>query len=305
MMLSIIIPVYNGEKTVSLLFERINSFCINQNLSCEVIFVWDFGPDKSWEVISELKKQNSSKVRSIRLSRNFGQHNALICGIKYARGDFIITMDEDLQHNPDDIINLLNKQLENDYDLIYGKHTTLKHAWFRRITSVMLKKLIYIGIPDLHPDYSAFRLIKADIAKKCLEMNNSYTFLDGYLSWVTTHTASVEIPHSERAYGQSSYTIKKLYNHALNIFFTFSNTPVRLITIMSFVIFIFSALYSIYLIIRKIFFDDLISGYASTMVIIGFGIGLIVFSLGIIGEYIYRINLKTTKRPSFNEKEVL
>ena len=301
---SIIIPVYNGEQTLVALNQRLHRF-FEQKSFFEVIFVYDCGKDNSWEVLLEIKKNFPDTVKLIRLSRNFGQHNALICGFEYAKADFIITMDEDLQHAPEDIQILITKQQENDYDVVYGKYETRKHSGFRNLGSSLLKKIIDIGIPDIHPDYSAFRLIKSGVAKTCIKMRNSYTFLDGYLSWVTTHCGSCIVSHHERQGGVSAYTLSKLVNHTINIFVTFSNLPIRFLTKMSFVVLFVMSLYSTYVVIRKLVFDDFAMGYPSLVIIIGFGIGLIMLALGIIGEYIYRINLKTTQRPNYNIDKIV
>lgn len=296
MLLSFIVPVYHGEQTIAPLPERIKSFCQSKHYAFEVIFVWDCGPDRSWDIIQTLKNQNPETVKGIRLSRNSGQHNAIICGFEYAKGDFIVTMDEDLQHAPEDIQLLIDKQKEEDYDVVYGKYETRKHSPFRNIGSTILKKIIEIGIPDIHPDYSAFRLIKTSIAKATVDMRNSYTFLDGYISWISTHCASCIVSHAERQAGVSSYTFRKLVNHTINIFVTFSNFPVRFLSKLSIAVLVFMSLYSSYVVFRKLVFNDLSMGFPTLVIMIGFGIGLIMLSLGIIGEYIYQINLKTTKR---------
>jgi polyisoprenyl-phosphate glycosyltransferase len=298
-MYSVVVPVYNGEKTVSRLFEETNDFFQKIQISFELIFVHDCGLDNSWEELSKIKNLYPEKVKIIKLTRNFGQHNAIICGIEYAHGDFIITMDEDLQHNPFDIQRLIDKQVENDFDVVYGKYEERKHSFIRNIGSSTLKKLISKGIPDIHPDYSAFRLIKADIAKSLINMRNSYTFLDGYISWVTTHCASCIVSHSERQGGVSSYTFQKLINHTINIFVTFSNYPLKLLVKTSFLIFILNILFSVYIITRKLIFNDFAMGYPSMIIAIGFGVALIMLSIGVIGEYIYRINLKTTRKPNY------
>ena len=301
---SIIIPVYNGEQTLVALNQKLHNF-FEKKSTFEIIFVYDCGKDNSWEVLLEIKKDFSDTVKLIRLSRNFGQHNALICGFEYAKGDFIITMDEDLQHAPEDIQILIEKQQEKDFDVVYGKYETRKHTVFRNLTSSILKKIIEIGIPDIHPDYTAFRLIKSQVAKTCVDMRNSYTFLDGYLSWVTTHCDSCVVSHHERQGGVSAYTLSKLINHTINIFVTFSNLPIRFLTKMSFVVLFLMSLYSAYVVFRKLIFDDFAMGYPSLVIIIGFGIGLIMLALGIIGEYIYRINLKTTQRPNYNIDKII
>lgn len=300
---SVIIPVFSGELTLTELNKQLHSFFIKNELDYELIYVYDCGKDNSWNILQEIKKEYNN-IRTIRLFRNFGQHNAIICGIKYSSGDFIVTIDEDLQQNPKDIFKLVEKQKEGDYDVVYGKYDEPKHAFFRNITSILLKNLLSVSMPDMHKDYSAFRLIKINIAKKTLEMNNSYTFLDGYLSWLTRNVSSVEVAHFERYAGVSSYNFKKLLHHTINILFTFSKLPIRILSTVSFIVFFSFGLYATYLFIRKIIFNDLITGYSSTMIILGMGIGLILFGLGIIGEYLYRINLKVTKNLNFFEEEI-
>jgi glycosyltransferase involved in cell wall biosynthesis len=298
-MYSVIVPVYNGEKTIAKLFEKTNEFFQIIKSDFEMIFVNDCGPDNSWEELNKIKSLFPQKVKLIKLSRNFGQHNAIICGIEFAVGDFIITMDEDLQHDPFDIQKLIDKQLESDFDVVYGNYEERKHSIVRNIGSSILKKMISKGIPDIHSDYSAYRLIKADIAKSLINMRNSYTFLDGYISWVTTHCASCIVSHSERQGGVSSYTFQKLINHTINIFVTFSNYPLKLLIKTSLIIFILNIFFSVYIISRKFIYDDLAMGYPSLIISIGFGVALIMLSIGVIGEYIYRINLKTTRKPNY------
>ena len=305
MKLSFIIPVYNGEHTVKPLFQEINKASEKYLYQYEVLFVWDCGPDNSWDKIIEIKNEFPTKVVAIKLSRNFGQHNAIICGFSKASGDFMVTMDEDLQHNPDDINLLIKKQKEKDYDVVYGHYPIRQHNRFRNLTSKILKKLLEIGIPELNKNYSAYRLIKREIALSTLEMQNSYTFLDGYLSWITTDINSVEVSHSPRLEGKSSYNLKKLISHSINIFITFSNLPLKLVTYLSFIFFGFTFGYSLFILIQKIFFNNLIPGFASIIVLLGIGIGSILFGVAVLGEYIHRINLKTTKRPNYNIKHIL
>jgi glycosyltransferase involved in cell wall biosynthesis len=299
MYLSFIIPVYNGEQTVQPLFERIKKACKTYNYKFEVVFVWDCGPDKSWEKIMELKTKFPSEVKAIRLSRNFGQHNAIICGFANAQGDFMVTMDEDLQHNPDQVNLLVEKQKVGDYDVVYGYSPELKHNGFRNLTSRVLKKLLEFGMPDLNKDYSAYRIIKRNIAFATCEMQNSYTFLDGYLSWITTNIGSVQISHNIRQAGESSYTLNKLIKHSINIFVTFSDLPLKMVTYSSFIFLTFSIIFSGLTLYKKIMLKVIVPGYSSTIILISLGFGLILFALGIIGEYIHRINQKTTKRPNY------
>lgn len=303
--ISIIIPVYHGEATIAPLFEKIKEACEKHTYSYEVLFIWDCGPDQSWQQIQLLKNSYPDHIMAIHLSRNFGQHNAIICGFEHASGDFIVTMDEDLQHDPSEIQKLIEKQKSGDFDVVYGKYAQRKHNSFRNITSRTLKKMLEIGIPELHKDYSAYRLIKKETAKACINMQNSYTFLDGYISWITTNVSSVEVTHSTRQAGESSYTLKKLIAHSINIFVTFSSLPIKIVTWLSLSFFAFTFFYTIYTLIQKLFFKSLIPGYTSIMVLLGFGIGAILFGISVLGEYIHRINLKTTKRPNYSVKQIL
>lgn len=302
---SVIVPVYQGQDTLGPLNDHIRTFFIAAGLSYELILVYDCGPDNSWAVIEELCRQGKGTVKGIRLARNFGQHNALICGFRHAKGQFIITMDEDLQHRPQDIGLLIARQAEGDFDLVYGRYETLQHSGFRNITSRAMKKLLELGLPGLHPDYTAFRLIKGKIARYCLDMQNSYTFLDGYLTWITHDVSSVAVVHQERLAGQSSYTVSKLIEHSVNIFVTFSDLPVRLLSFTGVSVFVITSLYSVYILLRKLLYNNLSSGFPTIIITIGLGIGLLLLGMGILGEYIHRINLKTTRRPNFVEAELI
>ena len=295
---SIVVPVFRATTTLVQLAKQLEKF----DFVCEIIFVFDNGNPNSWQTIKTLCDENL-KVKGISLSRNFGQHNATICGIENAIGDFVITMDEDFQHNPNDISTLIEKQIKINCDVVYGTYEELNHSLFRNLTSKILKKLLVFGIPELHQDYSSYRLIKKDIAKKMVEMKNSYTFLDGYITWITSEVTSVKISHNHSQSGKSSYTIKKLIEHSINIFVTFSSLPIRLLTHLSFIFFTLSFFYSTYIVISALTIVDYEAGFPTIVSMLGFGFGSLLLGLGIIGEYIQRINLKTTNRPNYSVKD--
>lgn len=299
---SIIIPLFRAfvENLESLLVgisqTKIRGF--------EIILVFDGGRQETLNSARQIAIKNKD-VKLVVLSKNFGQHNAIICGIEHATGDWIITMDEDLQHDPGEIPKLLEKQKEGNFDLVYGKYHELSHNWFRNSTSLLLKKLLKIGIPDLHPDFTAYRLIRVEVAKKMVGMNNSYTFLDGYLSWITNSVASTEITHTQSKAGASSYSIKKLIEHSINIFVTFSNLPIRILSFSAFFFILFSFSYSLYIIISSFTNANYQAGFPTFIAFLGFGFGLVLFGLGLVGEYIARINYKTTNRPNYSVKEII
>jgi len=296
--LSIIIPVYRGELTLPVLVEKIH-LDLKDKFSFEIIPVWDCGPDNSWSVIQNLAKKYPDSVKPLSLTRNYGQHNAIIAGISQATGDYIVTMDEDLQHDPADIIPMLAKQHETSCDVVYGNPVMRKHAFWRNTTSNLLKLALRYALPALPSYYSAFRLIRKDIAGQLQYMRSSYTFLDGYLSWITSSFAECPVEHHERFAGKSGYTFKKLLSHTITIFVTFSNLPLRLLTALSILIFGCASCYAMYVLWGTLFKDHYSPGFPSIIIAISMGIGLVLGALGIIGEYIYQINQKTTRRPGY------
>lgn len=295
---AVVVPVYRGEESLPLLYQEIKAFFEGTNLSFELILVHDCGPDNSWAVMKKLAAQDA-RVRPFQLSRNFGQHNAIICGFAQVRSPWIITMDEDLQQRPADISALIAEQKKGNFDLVYGYFEERQHNGFRNLTSWLMQRSLSLAIPELHPHYSPFRLVRSDMAKACLQMNNSYTFLDGYLSWITQQVSSVRVSHQPRQAGESGYTLRKLLNHSINILITFSDLPIRLLSGISIIIFILSSVYSLYILLRKLILNDIIPGYSSLVIILGFGLSLILLGIGILGEYIHRINQRSSRRPNF------
>lgn len=303
---SVVVPVFQGQDTLRPLAKQLQAFFTGGGYSYELIFVHDSGQVAAWNVVLQLRQElGPNTVKAIRLSRNFGQHNALLCGFGHANGRFIITLDEDLQHAPSDIARLINRQAESGFDVVYGCYAAQQHSSWRNLTSRLLRHMLRLSIPELHPDYSAFRLVKTEVARHCLAMRNSYTFLDGYLTWVTSSVGSVPVTHQPRPAGRSSYTLGRLVRHSVNIFVTFSDVPVRLLSYASLLVFALTSIYSGYILLRKLLFNDLLPGFASLIIAIGFGVGLLLLGMGVLGEYIHRINLKTTRRPDFIEAETL
>ncbi len=292
---SVLIPIFRVNRS---LFELYDKVCLSLiEYQFEIILVYDCGSPVSLEVCKEL--ESNENVRLIKLTRNFGQHNAIIAGIKIAKGNWIITMDEDLQHDPADILNLIKEQKLSQAKVVYGDYPERKHNVFRNTTSSLMKGVLKIGIPELYPHYSAFRLIDMRIAKHLVEMNNSYTFLDGYLSWITNNFSHVVVSHNESQSGESSYTIRKLLKHSVNIFVTFSSLPIRILTFISSLLFCLSVSYAIWIIISSYTIANYQTGFPTLVVLLGLGFGFVIFGMAVIGEYIYRINLKATKRPNF------
>ncbi|AFL85062.1 glycosyl transferase [Belliella baltica DSM 15883] len=299
---SIVIPVFRATASLEVIYLKSKELLGKQ--FSKLILVFDQGKVDSWNKIEELANRYPDII-GIQLNRNFGQHNATICGFQYVDSEYLITMDEDLEHHPTDILKLIIKQKEENADIVYAHLLNRSHNSFRNITSKILNTLLKLGMPELHPHYSGFRLIRTDVAKGVLEMRSSYTFLDGYLTWVTTNVVSVDVEHGRSQSGRSSYKLKDLIRHFINIFVTFSSLPIRLLTSLSFLLFALSSTYAVVIIFNTLMYDTYAAGFPTLITMLGFGFGAILLGLGIIGEYIQRINLKTTHRPVFIVKNTL
>jgi len=218
---SVVVPVFNGEKTIEELYERIKKV-LSGRFSYEVIFVHDCGSVGSREIIGKIEKEYPENVKGLYLKSNVGQHRAILEGIRIAEGDFVVTMDEDLQHDPAYIPLLKEKQAEGGYDVVYAKFRKLKHPGMRVLLSELLRDILRRIIPGLFPHYSSYRLIRKEIAQKMLALNSRYVFIDGYLAKLTERFGYIEADHHRRADGQSSYSYLKLIRHAVLIAVNYS-----------------------------------------------------------------------------------
>ena len=288
--ISVIIPVYNGGKTIPELFRRLKEE-LEHNYIYEIIYVYDCGRDNSWSVITDIIKNNPGKVKGFRLSRNYGQHNAILYGIKEARGDFIITLDEDLQHDPSLIRKLTEKQKEGNFDVVYARFRKLKHPGLRIGTSELLRRILKRIVHRLYPGYSPFRLIKNEIAKKIIFLKNSYTFIDGYIGMVTENIGDIDAEHFRRADGVSSYSYFKLFRHAIMIAIAYSPLKKWILT---------SALIFNSLSVILFFVYGFITDYSSIRLLgILIGIpGIILLLCGLFAEAVHYRGMKTNLMPA-------
>src|SRR5262245_56770656 len=189
---SVVIPVYRSARTLPELHRRIVEVLGQGGIEFEIIFVDDCGGDGSWSLIQSLARADA-RVRGILLSRNFGQHAATICGIARANGNWIVTLDDDLEQLPESICLLLAKANEG-YALVYGVYPTRSHSLWRNATSSIARRMFRLAIPSLNYEYTSFRVIDRQIAKTLESFDSPFPFIDGYLSWLTHSCASVEVP---------------------------------------------------------------------------------------------------------------
>ena len=263
----------------------------------EIILVDDCGGDRSWEVIRELAAADP-RFCGVQLSRNFGQHAATICGISKARGEWVVTIDDDLEQRPEDIPLLYAKAREG-YVLIYGIYPQRTHSLWRNLTSAVARGLFKVAVPSLNHTYTSLRIIDRNIAKALCEFDTPFPFIDGYLSWLTNNYATVEVQHAARAHGRSNYNVRKLFAHTINIFVTFSDLPLKSASWIGLGSFLVGMFWLAWIVLARVLGGITVSGFASLMAaVILFG-GIQLLILGIFGEYLARMNFKLSKKPLF------
>lgn len=210
MNISIIIPVYNGSKTLQNLLNEIQKNLKNSDLSYEIIFIDDFSSDNSWSSIEELCRTHSF-AKGIKLKSNFGQHNATMAGLSYCKGDYVIIMDDDLQHNPKYILKIIDK-LKQGYDLCYCSYINREHKTWKIIVSFINNLILSLGTNKPFNIYaSPYRGIKKEIASKMIENKNKYIFLDVLILNNNPKLDKIDIYHEKRAEGVSQYNLFKLF----------------------------------------------------------------------------------------------
>jgi len=300
--ISVIVPVFQGDSSLELLCRQVKDALESKELVFEIILVWDYGSEASL-LVSKALELMYREVSLIELTRNFGQHNAILCGFRKSKGRFIATIDEDLEHSPSDILILIDLLKKGKFELVYGDYSRSEHKKGRRFSSNILKIALSRAIPDLHPSYSSFRVLTRSLAEEVIGMKSSYTFLDGYMSWATTNVGSITLKSYKGHRGQTSYSFKKLIEHSINIFITFSALPIRLFSWMSIGFFVLANSYGLYILYNKVNNSEYQSGFPTISIILLFGFSSVLLGIGILGEYLYSLNIKVSKRPNYIIKD--
>lgn len=294
---SVVIPVYNSAASLAALLQRVAPALAALAADYEVILVNDGSRDASWQTICELAPRYPF-LRGINLMRNFGQHNALLAGIRSARFPVVVTMDDDLQHPPEEIHKLLDK-LDEGYDVVYGVPKHLPHSPWRNLTSWLLKRMMSraVGVKEARK-FSAFRAFRTDLRKAFARYQSPTAFLDVLLSWGTTRFASIKVQHDPRRVGKSTYTLRKLLRLALMLLTGFSTRPLRLASLVGFSFTCFGVVVLAYVVVRSVV-QGSIPGFPFLASIIALFSGAQLFALGIIGEYVAVAHNRLMERPVY------
>lgn len=295
--LSIIIPVYRSANILPELLAQIHQVLPSITQTYEIILVCDGSPDDSWEVIKKLSPIYP-RLRGIKLAKNYGQHNAVLIGIREAKYGIIVTMDDDLQHPPEEIPKLLQK-LDEGYDVVYGVPAELKHSFSRNLASMLLKYTIQQSMGYKNAcKINAFRAFRTNLRDAFTNYKDKFVSIDILLTWGTSKFSSVVVNHNERHSGVSGYSVKKLIAHAINVITSFSSLPLQIASLMGFIFMFMGGLVFVYVIINYIQNGGVVPGFTFIAAMIAIFSGVQLFSLGIIGEYLSRIHFRSLGQPN-------
>jgi len=295
---SVVMPVYRSAASLRPLVERLLIVLQAGQAEFEIILVNDGSPDRCWALIEDLARADPH-IRGIDLMRNFGQHNALLCGIRAARFDVIVTLDADLQHPPEEIPKLLAKLAEG-FDVVYGVPRKEHHALLRS-TASRLFRIVVQGAMGIHMafDISAFRAFRQPLRDAMESYRAPSVFIDVLLAWATTRFGAVEVQHAPRPFGRSSYSWFRLLNHCITIMTSFSTIPLRLASWIGFVLTLFGIGVLVYVVGLYLLLGYSKPGFPFLASIIAIFSGAQLFALGIMGEYLARIHFRLMEKPPY------
>jgi len=301
---SIVVPVYNSEGTLAELVNRLRTVLPSCTSAFEIILVNDGSRDGSWQVIEGLVAECPS-VRGINLMRNYGQHNALLAGIRTANHDLVVTLDDDLQ-NPPEEIPLLIEKLEQGYDVVYGTPAHEQHGLWRDLASQVTKLALQASMGvETARQVSAFRVFRTQLRDAFADYKSPFLSIDVLLTWGTTRFAVVAVEHAPRTVGVSNYTLRKLITHAMNMITGFSTLPLQIASMIGFGFTLFGLAVLAYVLGRFVLQGSSVAGFPFLASVIAIFSGAQLFALGIIGEYLARMHFRTMEKPTYTVREHL
>lgn len=300
--LSVVTAVYNGEDSLAELCRRLGEVLARIAAQHEIILVNDGSRDRSWEIISELSSRLPT-VRGLCLMRNYGQHNALLCGIRAAKYDVIVTMDDDLQHPPEEIPRLLARLCEG-FDVVYGTPENEQNGLMRALASRITRLTLRTAVgADVARNVSAFRLFRTELREAFADYQTPFVSIDVLLTWATTRFSAITVPFEPRHSGSSNYTFGKLVRHALDMMTGFSTAPLQLASLIGFSCTLFGIGVLIY-VVGRYFLEGSIPGFPFLASIIAIFSGAQLFALGVIGEYLARMHFRSMNRPAYSIRSI-
>lgn len=301
--ISVVVPVYNSAGTLFELADRIDSTMHRIGKSYEIVFVDDASRDGSWDTLARLQAQRPNRICAVRLMRNYGQHNALMCGFRHCRGELIVTLDDDLQNPPEEIERLHETMMSGDFDLVYGNEKAKEHARWRNLGS-SLARYFYRTVFHSNASPTSYRIMRRQLMESILPYGLNYTYVDGLLAWNTQSIGSVQVEHHQRQHGRSGYSFGKLLVLALNLFTNFSLLPLQFVSLCGFLAALAGFALGLFYLGQLMLANIAVPGFASTIMAILVLGGAQMLALGIIGEYLGRLHMNVNRKPQYTERTV-
>jgi undecaprenyl-phosphate 4-deoxy-4-formamido-L-arabinose transferase len=294
--------VYNSAAILPDLVERLQPVLSATGTPFELILVNDGSRDESWQVIGQLAARHPW-VRGLCMMRNYGQHNALLAGIRDARFEVTITMDDDLQHPPEELPKLLAKFAEG-FDVVYAPPEQEQHGLLRDIASIITKLALQSAMgAETARKVSAWRVFRTQIRDAFAAFHSPFVSMDVLLTWGTTKFAALRLRHDPRMVGKSNYTLPKLIRHAVNMMTGFSVMPLQIASVTGFVFTGFGLLVLVYVLGRYLIEGTTVAGFPFLASIVAIFSGAQLFALGIIGEYLARMHFRSMDKPTYTVRE--
>lgn len=302
--ISIVIPVYNSESTIKEVAQRLIETINKTKYEYEIILVNDNSKDNTLKECKQLVKENG-KIKLINFSKNFGQHHALMAGLRLATGHYIVCMDDDLQTVPEELPKLVYELEKGGYDIVYASYQVKKHSWFRNIGSAINDMMLeYLINKPKCLKVSSYFIARRFVICEIVKYDKPYPYILGLVLRITDNIGNVLIEHNKRKIGKSNYSFKKLIRLWLNGFTNFSVRPLRLASLLGVLFAFIGFLFIIIIVIQKIVTPETQLGWTSTMTSIVFFGGIQLMTIGLLGEYIGRIYLSINKTPQYVIKEM-
>ncbi len=299
---SIVIPAYHAANSIEKLYEELKNYFSSAQKTFEFIVVDDCSSDSTWEVLKKIK-QNNKNVKIVRFAKNFGQHAATLCGFSFAKGKFVITMDDDIEIHPDQISKLISEQTKGNYDVVYGEYKKLNQPFFRGIFTKFYKFGSKMVEGKNKGKGSPFRLIKTELAQKLSETHRHFVFIDELLLWYTSNIAFTNVTPNPNYVRKGGYSLGSLFRITTNVVMFSSASPLKLVTNIGISLAAVNFMIGLFYLVKKFVFHASAKGYTSIIVSILFSTGLIVLSIGIVAQYIGKILHDVNKKPSYHISE--
>lgn len=305
MKISLVVPVFNEEETISIFYETVRSDKFLSRKEVEIIFVNDGSKDRSKKLISSIV-DDDQHVTLINFSRNFGKEPALFAGLEHATGDVIIPIDVDLQ-DPISLIETMYHKLNEGYDVVLAKREDRSSDSYLKRKTAELFYRIHNVISDvkIEANVGDFRLMRKSVVESIIRLSETQLFMKGVLSWVGYDVAVVSYKRSHRVAGETKFNGVKLWNLAVEGITSFSTVPLKVWTYLGFIISLFSFLYAAKLIFFKLMFGNSVAGYPSIMVAVLFLGGVQLVGIGVLGEYLGRVYMESKNRPKYIIQNVI